>query len=89
VPNTTSNGLDVHYEVLGDGPPLLFLNGSASPARPSLRPDVSTASHRRRTPRPSPPRSPALGCASTREATASSSKMPLPCRRSSPSSRRT
>ena len=30
MPNTTINGLDVHYEVLGDGPPLLFLKGSAS-----------------------------------------------------------
>jgi len=30
VPNALINGIDVYYEVSGDGPPLLFMNGSGS-----------------------------------------------------------
>ncbi len=30
MPNELLNGIDVHYEVVGDGPPLLVVNGSAS-----------------------------------------------------------
>lgn len=40
VPNTLINGIDVYYEVSGDGAPLLFLNGSGSTiadVRPLLR----------------------------------------------------
>jgi 3-oxoadipate enol-lactonase len=40
VPQTLINGIDVHYETAGDGPPLLFLNGSGSTiadVRPMLR----------------------------------------------------
>lgn len=41
MPYTRINGIDVYYEVSGDGPPLLFLNGSGSTiadVRPLLKP---------------------------------------------------
>jgi 3-oxoadipate enol-lactonase len=40
VPQTLIDGIDVHYEIAGDGPPLLLLNGSGSTiadVRPLLR----------------------------------------------------
>lgn len=54
VAHTSINGIDVNYEVSGDGPPLLFLNGSGSTiadALPLLKPfilhfDVAIADHR-------------------------------------------
>ena len=36
MPTVRANGIDVYYERLGSGPPLLWLNGSGSTVAPAV-----------------------------------------------------